>query len=134
MEKLELIPNKSYGTFIIGEDINEYLHLNHIKSDLEYHDNYEFLNFDVWVKNDKIDTICCETECYWQGRNLIGMLYEDFLILAKQLPDKEEMLYVPVSPDRGPNQKVYDFDDLGLQIWVWRNKIKTVLISRYEED
>ena len=100
--------------------------------DVYYFDN---LNFDIWVENDKIVVINCEIECYWQGKNLIGMLYDDFLALINyQQPDKEEILYVPVDRDRGQNQTVYTFDHLGLMVWVWRKKIRTVLISNYEDE
>ena len=136
METFELIPNKSYGIFVIGEYIEKYLHLDHVISELEFDEDYEFSNFkiNVWVKKKKIETIRCDAECYLQGRNLIGMLYEDFLALVKDEPSKEDICYVPVYRNRGQNQKVYDFDDLGLQVWVWRNKIRTILISNYEED
>ena len=123
MEKISLIPKKSYENFILGDDITNYLHLPyHMKSsddpivyDVYYFDN---LNFDIW-----------------QGKNLIGMLYDDFLALINyQQPDKEEILYVPVDRDRGQNQTVYTFDHLGLMVWVWRKKIRTVLISNYEDE
>ena len=112
MEKISLIPKKSYENFILGDDITNYLHLPyHMKSsddpivyDVYYFDNF---NFDIWVENDKIVVINCEIECYWQGKNLIGMLYDDFLALINyQQPDKEEILYVPVDRDRGQNQTV----------------------------
>ena len=140
MEKISLIPKKSYENFILGDDITNYLHLPyHMKSsddpivyDVYYFDN---LNFDIWVENDKIVVINCEIECYWQGKNLIGMLYDDFLALINyQQTDNEEILYVPVDRDRGQNQTVYTFDHLGLMVWVWRKKIRTVLISNYEDE
>ena len=136
METFELIPNKSYGIFVIGEDIEKYLHLDHVISELEFDYSYEFtdLKIDAWVENNKIQTICCDAECYFQEKNLIGMLYDDFLVLVKQEPSNKDICYVPVSRDRGQNQNVYVFDDLGLQVWVWRNKIRTILISKYEEE
>lgn len=27
---------------------------------------------------------------------------------------------------------LYEFEDLGLQIWVWRKKIRTVVVSNYQ--
>ena len=134
MENTGLIVNKSYENFILGDDITNYLHLPyHMESSddpLDY-DAYYFdnLNFDIWVKKGKIVTISCEIECYWQGENLIKMPYDDFLALVNyQQPDKEEVLYVPINRDRGQNQTVYNFDELGLMVWVWRKKIRTVLI------
>lgn len=43
-------------------------------------DTYYFddFNFEIWVENGKIDTVKCQKECYWQGKDLINMLYDDF--------------------------------------------------------
>ena len=140
MEKTGLIPNKSYENFILGDDITNNLHLpyrmkssdNPIDYDIYYFDN---LNFDIWVENGKIGTISCKIECYWKGKNLIKMPYDVFLALANhQQPNKEEVLYVPINRDRGQNQTVYNFDKLGLMIWVWRKKIRTVLIYNYKDE
>ena len=100
MEKISLIPKKSYENFILGDDITNYLHLPyHMKSsddpivyDVYYFDN---LNFDIWVENDKIVVINCEIECYWQGKNLIGMLYDDFLALINYPPGRTRFLPCP---------------------------------------
>ena len=141
MEKDKLIPNISYETFILGDSISNYLYLPYrIESHDDpyiYYNTYCFdnFNFDIWVENDKIATIRCDKECYWKGENLINMLYEEFLILIDyQQPSDEDILYVPINRDRGQNQKVYTFDYLGLMIWVWRKKIRTVLIYNYEDE
>ena len=87
MKRIGLTPNKSYDIFILGDNIVNYLHLpHHMKSydDQEiYHDTYYFdnFNFEVWVENGKIETICCDIECYWQDKNLIKMFYKEFLTL-----------------------------------------------------
>jgi hypothetical protein len=137
-ENYTLILNKSLGRFIIGDDIEKYLHLNHLISDIETFSRgcYDFYNetIAVWTTKKKIETIRCNVKCYWQNQNLIGMLYEDFLVLANpQQPDDESVEYVLISSEKGQNQSVHTFYDLGLQVWVWRKKIRTVLISdKYE--
>ena len=51
------------------------------------------------------------------------MLYNDFLsLISYKKADNEDILYIPVSKERGQNQKVYDFDNFGLTLWVWRKK------------
>lgn len=59
------------------------------------------------------------------------MSFEEFLSFYKVAPDYSDKIYILVN-GRGQNQMVYDFDKLGLQIWVWRKKIVTVLVSNYE--
>lgn len=138
MEKLELIPKVSFGMFVLGDNIDKYINLphivEHIECELYSYDDYDFpeQNVSIMVIKHKIATIRCDTSCFWQNENLIGMTYSRFLLLACQQPKCEDVCYVPISQDRGQNQKVYDFDDLGLLIWVWRNKIKTVQISNYD--
>jgi hypothetical protein len=140
MENVELVPNKSYGKFVIGGDISKYLYLAHTTEHRDEksfsYDSYDFYTegIIVWTDHNKIDTIRCDVTCYWKNHNLIGMLYDNFLILAGQQPDREDMCYVPINSNRGQNQKVYSFYILGIQVWVWRNKIKTVLISTYNNE
>ena len=144
-----LIPNELYGLFIIGDDINNYFHLPYEKMPnneddrfyIEEGSQYIFFDglIDIWtisdkIKNEIIGTIKCTIECFWNGENLIGMPFDKFLVVASQQYDHEDIIYVPISRDRGQNQRVYTFYDLGLQIWGWRNKIRTVLISNYDED
>jgi hypothetical protein len=137
---LVLIPNYSVGNFIIGNHISEYLFCGYkfYPKTNEYSDDlYEFDDpkLSIWVDdNNCILFIGCNKECYWQGKNLIKMPFEQFLINYKVVPDKFEMIYTLVSENRGQNQMVYDFDTLGLQIWVWKKKIVTVLISNYLLD
>ena len=86
-------------------------------------------------KTGLIPNKSCDKKCYWKGKNLINMFYEEFLILIDyQQPSDEDIIYVPINRDRGQNQKVYTFDYLGLMIWVWRKKIRTVLIYNYEDE
>ncbi|MBF0730970.1 MULTISPECIES: hypothetical protein [Bacteroidaceae] len=138
MEKLELIPNESLGMFVLGDNIDKYLILPHTVDhmgceSLYSYDGYEFPEqyVSVWVENKKIDFIICDICCYWQNENLIGMTYDHFLsLIGGQCPDNEDICYVPVSRERGQNQKVYNFKSIGLQVWVWRNKIKTIIVSK----
>jgi hypothetical protein len=145
-KKYSLIPNKSLGIFIIGDKIDKYLHLSYKFKHEDYKyfssNSYDFYKgkVAVWTFEDAdndinlIRTIRCNSECYWQKQNLIGMLFDDFIQLAGMQPDQESMEYVPVNRDRGQNQTVYEFEKLGLQIWVWRKKIRTVIIYKYVED
>ena len=138
MKNTELIPNRSVGDFFLGHNINEYLvyeHEYYLKNADEFADDlYEFYSppVSIWTNNDhNIITIGCYKECYWQGRNLLKMSFEEFLSFYKVAPDYSDKIYILVN-GRGQNQMVYDFDKLGLQIWVWRKKIVTVLVSNYE--
>jgi hypothetical protein len=136
-----LIPNISLGKFIIDDDVRKYLNLNHFvshfKGETFSYDSYDFYNetVTIWVtENNKIETIKCNFKCYWKGENLIGMLFDQFLKLSGKKPNQESVEYVPIDCNKGQNQAVYEFEELGLQVWVWRKKIKTILISKYQNQ
>lgn len=83
----------------------------------------------MWCENNVINTIRCDTTCYYKGYNLIGLKYATFLNLINDIPEEEEdTIYLLLDNGKGQNQHVYEFSKEGLQIWVWRNKIRTVLI------
>ena len=60
------------------------------------------------------------------------MKYTDFLTEFSKEPDSEDNIYVLVS-GKGQRQHVYDFEKDGLQVWVWRNRIRTVLNNCNEQ-
>ncbi len=137
--KNELVPNKSVGIFLLGEPISNYLNKKYSI------DNYEVLNdkydsyifhedsLNVDVRKGLICSITCEESCYWQGRNLIRMNFKKFLeTYGLQYDGKDEIV---LEIGKGyQTHKVYDFDELGLQIWVWRNLIRTVIVSNYQDE
>src|SRR5574344_1800907 len=124
MYNMNLIPQISVGNFILGYNIKEYLYLPHRiihhNEDEASYDSYIFddLGITIWVENNKIDTISCIKECIWGNNNLIKMHFDAFLSIYNKIPNKTEKIYILVN-GKGQNQIVYDFDEIGLQIWVW---------------
>jgi hypothetical protein len=135
-----LIPNVSYNDFVLGSNISNYLNREHTKQtyceSTFINDSYHFINedIDVWCEIDGIiNTIRCSSSCIYRGVELIGLDFSQFISYIKKNPDDEDVIYISGTGKRGQNQHVYEFDTIGLQIWVWRNKIRTVMISKYEE-
>lgn len=138
MEK-GLILNTSYNDFVIGTHVSDYFYKRHEGgvandsplSDTVFFDFYED-GVDVWCKNNIIESICCKKNCIYEGVNLIDMKFDDFLNRFHFFPIDEDVIWLEGRDGKnGQNQHVYDFDKEGLQIWVWRNKIRTVIISNY---
>ncbi|MBP1630328.1 MAG: hypothetical protein H6Q15_1221 [Bacteroidetes bacterium] len=132
MYNITLIPKISVGNFIFGDNISNYLYIphrvvHHDEDELPY-DSYIFdeLGITIWVEDHKIESISCIIECIWGNKNLVRMCFDDFLSICNNKPNKTESIYLLVN-GRGQNQIVHDFDELGLQIWVWRKKIVTVI-------
>lgn len=139
----ELVLNTSYDIFCIGEDISKYkqfIHCTNHYIDPNLYDIYEIeihgYIIELWCENGHIDSICCRESCMFEGKELINMKYDEFMNIIQEEPLKHEILYMPVKKNRGQNQHVYDFDKSGLQVWVWRGKIRTIIIydtHAYEE-
>lgn len=137
MEK-GLVLNKSYDIFCIGEDISKYEKMAHAKThfdDPNGFDSYEIeihgYNITIESENGRIETITCSESCIYNGQELIMMKFEDFLKTIEEEPANHDIYYLPGSHQ---NQHVYNFDKAGLQVWVWRGKIRTIVIGTYEDS
>ena len=139
MEK-GLVLNKSYDIFNLNEDVSKYERLAHTKNHFE--DPYSFDSYEIEIhgyniaiesEDGKVDSITCSESCVYNGQELIMMKIEDFLKIIKEVPTDHNIYYLSGSHQ---NQHVYDFDESGLQVWVWRGKIRTIIIydtHAYEE-
>lgn len=135
MNKKGLILNKSYDDFILGTSVINYINRPHQIDRLDDPfacECYTFFQngFDIelWCEDGHIDSICCRESCMYKGKELINMKYDEFMNIIQEEPLKHEVLYVPVKENWGQNQHVYDYDKSGLQVWVWRGKIRTIII------
>lgn len=64
-----------------------------------------------------------------QGFELIGMPYKDFYDIFKWEPENiEEKFYTAGSKKNWRYYTIYYYDKKGIQLWVWRNRIRDVII------
>ena len=140
MDKRGLILNTAYNDFILDSNISNYLYKNHTKrvynESTFTNSSYYFYDdeIDIWCDDDgNINTIRCASSCLYQGVELICLPFQELLSAIHILPSNYEQIYLLVN-GRGQNQHVYDFETIGLQIWVWRQKVKTVLIYKVVEE
>ena len=141
MGRKGLILNTSYDDFEIGSNISKYYKLTHSVDRYDIPYSWECYNYshdgveiELWCENKIVKNICCSQSCIYKGKELINMNFNDFLQAIEEIPESHDVIYVPTSNKRGQNQQVYDFEESGLQIWVWRNRIKTVIISNSNND
>jgi len=130
-----LTPNTSYDIFKLGDNISQYEKWIHHRShynDPDIYDDYEIkihgYNIELWCNNGQIVDICCRESCIYNGIELINMKFEDFLNIIKEEPLNHDICYIPFRDNWGQNQHVYVFEKFGLQVWVWRGKIRTIVI------
>jgi hypothetical protein len=145
MKEFELIPKVGIGAFRIGKHISEYTSVyDYVFYKKNRDDEFSADFYDFWggritlyVDEDNIvDDVRTRRCCFYKNKNLIGSKFDDFLKTENyQGRIQTEAIYMLVN-GKGQTQKVYDLDDLGLQIWVYRKKIVTVIVWNpdfYEE-
>ena len=139
VRKWEYVPCKSYGPFKLGDRISKYLdtieenfgYIYYRKNPkkIGYHEYViPILGIELWVLYGVIYTIVCEKKFMFRGYNLIKMDYAQFLEIFNVVPDHVDYK-LPIEQENGRCkwQDVYDFDNLNLQLWVWRGRIVTVM-------
>lgn len=130
-----LKPNISLGRFELGKNIESYsiesftfIAKSH-EEDLW--DTYELKNPNIEIYTDTYRVICsirCNYKCIYKGKNLIGMNYQEIVEHLGFSPDDEDTIYV-IRKRKGQNQKVFEFDRLGLQVWIYRSRVVTVFCN-----
>lgn len=131
------IPLERIGDFELNADICNYIE----NFDFEYSpadestewETYSLKNDDIslYVEDGKIVSIVCNEECIYNGRNIIGMNIDEFINFYEVNPIGEiDKLYV----NDNETQDVYDFDDIGLQIWCKDDIIVTVIASAFTDE
>ncbi len=131
------LPFECIGEFILKSNIADY------KNDFRFKytppdettewETYEELETKLllYVENEIIQSISCNEECLFKGRNIIGMSIDDFVNFYGIEPVGElDKLYV----NDNETQDVYEFDDIGLQVWCSNDTIVTVIASMNEEE
>lgn len=131
------IPFECIGDFFLKSNISNYTKDFEFKytpvDDVTEWETYEELDLklSLYVENEIIQSISCNEECLYNGRNIIGMEINDFMNFYDIEPVGEvEKLYV----DEDETQDVYEFDDIGIQVWCRNNIIVTVIASMDEGD
>jgi hypothetical protein len=115
-------PTRAVLPFFFGEAIEPHLSMyaHEFADDMYEEISYEFFDNSISVyvnkKERTIQSIRCDRNCYWSGRNLINLPIDKFFRHA----DLENEIYKveKISLTDEEEQDVYDFDLLGLQLWV----------------
>lgn len=145
VNNFELTFNKSVGAFIIGEPMVDLLSLLKLEydfyekaNDSEYSESfYDILELglSVYVNDDDIITsINCYKFCYYNNVNVIGLNIDDLILHISTKLNKTESYYVGKINSKEQKQKVYDFDEIGLQVWVYRNKVVNIHCCNFRDD
>ncbi len=133
MEELILHPNVSVGEFIVGDNVENYLYREHKVEKVGDNMPYDAYIFDdigvvLWTEPDgEIDIITCSLNCVWEGNNIIGMNFDDFLLIYEDEAGSPEFLEAKEWVG-GLEMLVYEYEDLGFQLMVIMGTIISVVI------
>ena len=139
-KKYRLNPNYSVGEFVFDTDIKKYLgnkefNIN-LSEDSTIGTMYQFIEPIVSVSIDErniIESVTCEYKCYLYSINIINLNIQYVIKeIIKREPNLIESLWI-IYKNKEVKEKVYDFDELGLQIWTYRNKVVTVICSNLDD-
>ncbi len=119
-----LVPFERVAEFEFNSDIKQYFNKYKFNftpvEDITDFEIYEIEDFGIslYVENNIIDSIDCIYECLYKGRNIIGMDIDEFINYYDVSPSNE---VDPIYVSNTELQHVYEFDELGLQIWCNQN-------------
>ena len=138
MVKNQLIPLVSLNIFRLNENIETYTQMKH-KYEYEPPNStgwatYRYPDFDITVycENNIIECITCYQNCFYNKQNLIGVTIGRCKKILNAEPDSYDFMQVGYDDEKP--QTVYEFDKLGLQIWVANQKVVSVSCSSFIED
>ena len=130
--------DKGLGDFLLRSPIQAYLdhysfNLTRAETEMDY-DDYALADnplISLWVDDGIIESIRCQDECWLDGKNIMGMLMEEFAAFFEQEPDgpAQELNF----EEDGIPQYVYDYNAPDLQVWVKQGRIVTVIISYFDD-
>jgi len=132
-----LQPLVAVGSFEFVTPIKRYVEQFPFIHEVEQDDDYEVYSLEtplveIYVEEGRIESVVCREECLYKGMNIIGMSIDQFISNydAEYFGEIDELDF---EEDDTP-QYVYDFDSLGLLIWVKNDLIITVTASKRMEE
>lgn len=136
--KLKFLPFVSVGDIYFGELINKYID----SLNLVYEPDDSGIGIETYVHSGlgislnisalskRIEFIICKHNLFYLAKNIIGMNIVEFITYTNEkyygdidIADFEE---------DGVPQYIYEFDDIGLQIWVKNGIIVTAIAASKE--
>lgn len=130
-------PLEGVGEFELNTQIGNYTKLFNFKhSPADESTEWETYSLEnqgisLYVEDGNIISVMCDEECLYKGRNIIGMNIDEFINFYDVNPIGEiDELYV----NENETQNIYEFDDIGLQVWCKNNIIVTIISSAFTDE
>jgi hypothetical protein len=134
-----LVPFEGVGKFSLNKSIQVYLENFHFEIEDFSKDKYapsihyilSHPDITLFVENDIINSISCYEELIYKGRNLINLTLDQFISITEEYYTEVDELNFD---DDDIPQYVYEFENLGLQVWEKGKdgRIVTIIVNSYE--
>lgn len=125
------VPNDRIGPFAFGTLANQYIeHYGLIPVPEEYNQKVDWIvyktNTDdrIYVEDKKIVSVSCSSTCIYKENELIGQPVDKILEYLNCEPDSIESAELSEG-----FQEIYEFDQLGLQLWVKDGIVITAIVN-----
>lgn len=130
---LVLKPKIGLGSFLLDSSINNYTELYNFNTEtIDQFGEIAYISneFDIiiYVRDSIISTIAIYKECFYKNLNIVGMNINDFIRYFDEVY-YGEIDELDFEEDNIP-QHVYEFEDIGAQIWTKEDIIVTVILSK----
>lgn len=134
-----LNPGYSVGPFNFGDHINLYLGEYDFEVEtIGERDPTKYYSLEdegVWItldENECIGIVACKKELQFRGANLVGMSLRQFEVhtMAGYVDEPDSLNW----EEGDIPQIVYEFESLGLQVWVKSGVIVTIIAMEIWED
>lgn len=137
--KWDLIVNERVGPIKLNTPVDDYkavFDLNMLRAEnLEGDEPGRYENDDIGIiistEHGKVITIECEEELIYKGKNLINMSEKDVVSHLGQEPDEIDG---PYALQNGRIISPWDFDELGLLIWMEDGTVSGVTVTDSTDD
>ncbi|WP_089724377.1 hypothetical protein [Candidatus Thiosymbion oneisti] len=136
MSEMILEPLRGVGPFLFGEVIEPLINkLGLIELPEEYDDEVGWITYTIpeqdiciYSEDGKIVSVACYEDCWYKGRNLIGLAFQDVvqLLAPTNLPNEPDAIEID-----DEEQMVYDIEieSADVQLWVRDGVVVTAICS-----
>ena len=131
----EWIPLERVGKFKFGEPCYNY-DITMVKTPFDKADEddtgiyyTDIQGVTLFVEDNIVDNIKCDIKLVFKNSNLIGMNIKDAVVILEFEPfnTDQEMIYGD-SPEEDQLQKIYYFDELGIDLWCFKDEVVTAIV------
>jgi hypothetical protein len=135
-----LIPFERVGQFILNSEITNYtedfnfdIHLYGGTSPSEHYSlKQPEITLFVNIDNKRIEEVAIYEELIFKGRNLIGLTIEEFISHTEEnyIGEIDRIDF----EDDNIAQYIYEFENIGLQVWEKNKEIITIIVFGNDID